>query len=166
MSSGPFPLQPYYSRGKNMKFYSTSHVNTFLSITNDRGDDCHSEKASRIKKKHFCSVFVIFYGFVIFFSKMCVQTFGLSPWIKSIGILEVFFRSYYESLPSRKCIQIEIWTYGTSSNIRDYTLKLPICRILASGPFSLQPYYSRGKNVKFYSTSHYRLEEILHPVKY
>ena len=51
-----------------MKFYSTSHVNTFLSITNDRGDDCHSEKASRIKKTFF-SVFVIFYGFVIFFFK-------------------------------------------------------------------------------------------------
>ena len=60
-------------------FLSTSHVNTFLSITNDRGDDCHSEKASRIKKKLFFSVFVIFYGFVIFFSKMCVQNLQLSP---------------------------------------------------------------------------------------
>ena len=46
-----------------MKFYSTSHVNTFLSITNDRGDDCHSEKASRIKKKTFFSIFVIFHHF-------------------------------------------------------------------------------------------------------
>ena len=32
-------------------------------------------------------------------------------------------------------------------------LKVPICCILASEPFSLQPYYSRGENVKFYSTS-------------
>ena len=85
---------------------------------------------------------------------MCVHSCGLSPWINFIGVLFVIFLVKNNKFPFRKCIQIEIWTYGTSSNIRDYTLKLPICRILASGPFSLQPYYSRGKNMKFYSTSH------------
>ena len=137
-----------------MKFYSTSHVNTFLSITNDRGDDCHSEKAYRSKKKHFFLFFCNFFSELSFFSKMCVHSCGLSPWIKSIGILFLIFAFKNDQFPFRKCIQIEIWTYGTSSNIKDYTLIVPICRILASGPFALQPYYSRGRNVKFYSTSH------------
>ena len=38
--------------------------------------------------------------------------------------------------------------------LRSYTLKVPICRIVVPGPFPLQPYYSRGENSKFYSTSH------------
>ena len=53
-----------------MKFYSTSHVNTFLSITNDRGDDCHSEKASRIKKKLFFQ-FLSFLTDLSFFFQKC-----------------------------------------------------------------------------------------------
>ena len=86
--------------------------------------------------------------------KKCVCNFGLLPWIKSIGILELFFRSYYESFPFRKCNQIENRTHGTSSNIKAFTLSVPICCIVVPGPFPLQPYYSRGKNMKFYSTSH------------
>ena len=127
--------------------YSATHVNTFLMITNARGDRSHSEKASRIEKKHFFSNFVICFRIYYFFSKMCVQTFGLSPWIKSIGILELFLLAYYESFPFRKCNKIENRTDGASSNINDFTLKLPICCILASGPFFLHPYYSRGKNI-------------------
>ena len=57
LASEPFPLQPYYSRGENVKFYSTSHVNTFLMMTNDRGERCHSEKASQIIKKRFFTFF-------------------------------------------------------------------------------------------------------------
>ena len=85
---------------------------------------------------------------------MCVRKSGLSPWIKSIGILKLFFRSYYESFPFRKCNKIENRTHGASSNITGYTLSVPICCIVVPGPFPLQPYYSRGKNMKFYSTSH------------
>ena len=85
---------------------------------------------------------------------MCKTLSALWPWIKSIAMLFLILLAYYELFPSRKCIQIEIWTDGTSSNITGYILKLPICCILASGPFALQPYYSRGKNMKFYSTSH------------
>ena len=85
---------------------------------------------------------------------MCVRKSGLSPWIKSIGILKLFFRSYYESFPFRKCNKIENRTHGASSNIEAFTLSVPICCIVVPGPFPLQPYYSRGKNIKFYSTSH------------
>ena len=63
-----------------MKFYSTSHVNTFLSITNDRGDDCHSEKAYRSKKKQIFHFSSIFFGVVIFFKNVhsFVRTFTLN----------------------------------------------------------------------------------------
>ena len=59
-----------------------------------------------------------------------------------------------ESRSSRKCPQIENRTDGASSFFTSYTSKVEICCILASAPFPLQPYYSRGRNVKFYSTSH------------
>ena len=102
-------------------------------------------------------MFFGFYQICLFFKnfeKMCVRKSRILPWIKSIGILELFFRSYYESFPFRKCNQIENRTHGTSSNIKAFTLSVPICRIVVPGPFPLQPYYSRGKNMKFYSTSH------------
>ena len=93
---GPFPLQPYYSRGKNIKFYSTSHVNTFLRITNDRGHHCHSEKTSRSSKKTIFSDFVIFFRIRHFFQKMCKTLSALLPWIKSINILFLIFAFHYE----------------------------------------------------------------------
>ena len=77
---GPFPLQPYYSRGKNVKFYSTSHVNTFLMITNARGDYSHNEKASRIEKKTFFFKFCHFFsGFIIFFPKCAFKPSDFYP---------------------------------------------------------------------------------------
>ena len=76
LASGPFPLQPYYSRGRNVKFYSTSHVNTFLMMTNDRGERCHSEKASQIKKKRFFTFFHFFDASVIFFKKFVKKSFS------------------------------------------------------------------------------------------
>ena len=88
------------------------------------------------------------------FQKMCVRKSGLSPWIKPIGVLFLICVAYYESFPFRKCNKIENRKDGASSNINDFTLKLLICCIVVPGPFPLQPYYSRGKNVKLYSTSH------------
>ena len=61
LASGPFPVQPYYSRGENIKFYSTSHVNTFLMMTNDCGEHCYSEKASQTTKKQFFTFFHFFW---------------------------------------------------------------------------------------------------------
>ena len=80
LASGPFPLQPYYSRGKNVKFYPTSHVNTFLMMTNDRGQHCHSEKASRSPKKQIFKI-LSFFPDLSFFSKNVqnfVRTFTLN----------------------------------------------------------------------------------------
>ena len=80
LASGPFALQPYYSRGRNVKFYSTSHVNTFLRMTNDRGQHCHSEKASRSFKKQFFQI-LSFFPDLSFFSKNMqnfVRTFTLN----------------------------------------------------------------------------------------
>ena len=54
---------------------------------------CFWSYASLIK------VFFNFYQichFLQFFQKMCVQTFGLSPWIKSIGMLFLIFHINYE----------------------------------------------------------------------
>ena len=77
LASGPFPLQPYYSRGKNVKFYSTSHVNTFLMMTNDRGERCHSEKASESEKKRFFTFFLFFHFVITFFEKVRPPSFGI-----------------------------------------------------------------------------------------
>ena len=37
----------------------------------------------------------------------------------------------------------------------DSALKIPICGRVSKSRFPLQPYYSRGENYKFYSTSHH-----------
>ena len=70
LASGPFPLQPYYSRGENVKLYSTSHVNTFLMMTNNRGERCHSEKASQSLKKRFFRFLHFFHLLINFFEKV------------------------------------------------------------------------------------------------
>ena len=77
LASEPFPLQPYYSRGENVKFYSTSHVNTFLMMTNDRGERCHSEKAFQSSKKHFFLIFSFFSLVDHFFWKSASTSFGI-----------------------------------------------------------------------------------------
>ena len=80
LASGLFPLQPYYSRGGNVKFYSTSHVNIFLMITDDRGDRCHSEKASETEKKNDFSHFFNFVDVsVICFEKVRQPLSGILP---------------------------------------------------------------------------------------
>ena len=78
LASDPFPLQPYYSRGENVKFYSTSHVNTFLMMTNDCGERCHSEKSFHNSKKRFFFVFLFFLLFDhFFFEKVRPPSFGI-----------------------------------------------------------------------------------------
>ena len=62
LASGPFSLQPYYSRGENVKFYSTSHVNTFLMMTNYRRERRHSEKAPQSSKTKIV-IFSFFFTF-------------------------------------------------------------------------------------------------------
>ena len=98
-------------------------------------------------------IFHIFPYFRHFFRKMCKTFFGISPWIESIECSKKkSFKDIDLLVP-----EIHISKDSTVSRPRyldGYTLKLPICRILASGPFALQPYYSRGENSKFYSTSH------------
>ena len=122
-----------YTRWISITFWAYQCVCNYLSF-------CFSMYTSLII--FFKNFYQICYFFKNF-QKMCVQTFGLSPWIKSIGILELFFWVYYESFPFRKCNKIENRTDGASSNIKAFTLKLPICRIVVPGPFPLQPYYSR-----------------------
>ncbi len=85
LASGPFALQPYYSTGENVKFHSTSHVNKFLMMTNDRGERCHSEKASQSSKKRFFSFFHFFHFLITFFEKVRPPSFGIQPSVKFIG---------------------------------------------------------------------------------
>jgi glucose dehydrogenase len=84
------------------------------------------------------------------------------------GVVMMFYGTLSLSLSIYICGTI-LWDIGGGYNeynkienrtdeaclfFNDFTLKVPICCILASGPFSLQPHYSRGRNVKFYSASH------------
>ena len=75
LASGPFPLQPYYSRAENVKFYSTIHVNTFLMMTNDREERCHNKKASQSSKNYFYRFFNFFFNFLAFFWKSASTSF-------------------------------------------------------------------------------------------
>ena len=85
LASAPFPLQSYYSRGRNVKFYSTSHVNTFLMMTNDRGELWHTEKSPQSSKKRFFSFFHFFHFLITFFEKVRPPSFGIWPSVKFIG---------------------------------------------------------------------------------
>ena len=58
-----------------------------------------------------------------------------------------FFGGSIKIWASRKYNKIANRTHERSSFITDFTLKVRNCRILASGPFALQPYYSRGRIV-------------------
>ena len=76
------PLTPYYSRGKNSKFYSTSHVNIFFMMKNDCGDDYHNEKAHQSLKILFFQNFHLFFPIYHFFQKMCKTSFGIITPVK------------------------------------------------------------------------------------
>ena len=101
--------------------------------------------------------FIWFLRFSSFFEKF---EFFMLTFVRTFTLARVYrmfqknFGGYSEPYSSRKWTQIEIWTHERSPKIDGYTLKVPICGIGSLGPFPLQPYYSRGENVKFYSTSH------------
>ena len=60
------------------------------------------------------------------------------------------------TIPSRKYNKIAIRTDERSPNVAYYTLKIYIYMLhTCFFTFPLQPYYSRGENSKFYSTSQY-----------
>ena len=54
-------------------------------MTNDRGERCHSEKASQRLKKRFSIFFTFFIFYHFFFEKVRPPSFGISPSVKFIG---------------------------------------------------------------------------------
>ena len=95
-------------------------------------------------------IYWVFFKLVIFFQKM---HFFFRTFVTAFTYRKVyrqssdFFGGSIKIWASRKYNKIANRTHGRSSFFRDFTLIVRNCRILASGPFALQPYYSRGRIV-------------------
>ena len=71
---------------------------------------------------------------------------GLLPSIKVTNQLFIIFVIISDSYYIREYNNIEGLPDERFPNFDDFTLQLPICRILVFSRMPLQPYYSRGQN--------------------
>ena len=103
------------------------------------------------KKFNFSKIFKI----ITFFRLRLRSSSGFSTSIKSIDVLILLGDTIFDIFPLRKWPQIEIRTYGTSSNFNFKTLAVQKCRRPPSGRFLRTPYYSSSRDETSCSTSHW-----------